>query len=316
MAQLTAEQIQRTIEACRAHLAEMGETFRAHLDCDVRLSAAEPRPYAADAVSAFEGPGLAVSLVLGEQGLLLLIPEPIPLPAWYRQPGISENNRLQTFAHELSLQLLPADLQADRYSARAAASLKEFAEQAQIDPTATAIDLPVFHADAAESDPPFATILVIMPIEALAAEGLDGEPVAGEPELNEASTEPSAEAEEENRFDFPDDDDTDEATFTEDGPPVSADTGLSLDQALRALRVLNVPVTVSVRLAERKMPLGQIVALAPGGLITFSKSCEDLLDLFVNNHRYCQGEAIKIGENFGLKVAKVGVTEARKDHVL
>jgi flagellar motor switch protein FliN/FliY len=324
MAQLTAEQIQRTIEACRAHLAEMGETFRAHLDCDVRLSAAEPRPYAADAVSAFEGPGLAVSLVLGEQGLLLLIPEPIPLPAWYRQPGISENNRLQTFAHELSLQLLPADLQADRYSARAAANLKEFAEQAQIDPTATAIDLPVFHTDAAESDPPIATILMIMPVEALAAEGPDGETVAGEPELNEASSEPSAEAEEENRFDFPDDD-ADEATFTEDGqqvsarqdgPHVSTDMGLSLDQALRALRVLNVPVTVSVRLAERKMPLGQIVALAPGGLITFSKSCEDLLDLFVNNHRYCQGEAIKIGENFGLKVAKVGVTEARKDHVL
>ncbi|HUE13291.1 MAG TPA: FliM/FliN family flagellar motor switch protein [Planctomycetaceae bacterium] len=321
MAQLTAEQIQRTIEACRAHLAEMGETFRANLDCDVRLSAAEPRPYAADAVSAFEGPGLAVSLVLGEQGLLLLIPEPIPLPAWYRQPGISENNRLQTFAHELSLQLLPADLQADRYSARAAASLKEFAEQAQIDPTATAIDLAVFYADAAESDPPIATILMIMPIEALAAEGLDGATVAGEAESTEASTEPSAEAAEENRFDFPDDD-ADEATFAQDqdqdqdGQQVSANTGLSLDQALRALRVLNVPVTVSVRLAERKMSLGQIVALAPGGLITFSKSCEDLLDLFVNNHRYCQGEAIKIGENFGLKVAKVGVTEARKDHVL
>jgi flagellar motor switch protein FliN/FliY len=254
---------------------------------------------------------------LGEQGLLLLIPEPIPLPAWYRQPGISENNRLQTFAHELSLQLLPADLQADRYSARAAASLKEFAEQAQIDPTATAIDLAVFYADAAESDPPIATILMIMPVEALAAEGLDDETVAGEPESTEASTEPSAEAAEENRFDFPDDD-ADEATFAQDqdGQQVSANTGLSLDQALRALRVLNVPVTVSVRLAERKMPLGQIVALAPGGLITFSKSCEDLLDLFVNNHRYCQGEAIKIGENFGLKVAKVGVTEARKDHVL
>jgi flagellar motor switch protein FliN len=313
MAQLTAEQIQRTIEACRAHLAEMGETFRAHLDCDVRLSASEPRPYAVDAVSPFEGPGLSVSLVLGEQGLLLLIPEPIPLPAWYRQPGISENNRLQTFAHELSLQLLPADLQADRYSATAADSLKEFAEQAQIDPAATAIDLPVFHTDAAESDPPIATILVIMPVEALAAEGPAGETGAAEPE----STEPSAESAGEYSFDFPEDDeDEEEAAFTPDPQQPSAETGLSLDQALRALRILNVPVTVSVRLAERKMPLGQIVALAPGGLITFSKSCEDLLDLFVNNYRYCQGEAIKIGENFGLKVAKVGVSDARKEHVL
>jgi flagellar motor switch/type III secretory pathway protein FliN len=97
---------------------------------------------------------------------------------------------------------------------------------------------------------------------------------------------------------------------------VSPDTGLSLDQALRALRIMNVPVTVSVRLAERKMPLGQIVGLVPGALVPFNKSCEELLDLFVNNYRYCQGEAIKIGENFGLKVARVGVQEERKEHVL
>jgi flagellar motor switch protein FliN len=336
MAQLTAEQVQRTIEACRAHLAEMGDTFRVNLDCDIRLTAEEPRPYAADVISAFDGPGLAVSLVLGEQGLLFLIPEPFPLPAWYQAPGLSENNRLQSFAHELSLEMLPADLQADRYRAVAAASLKAVAERAQIDPSATTLVLPVFHANAAEAEAPVARILVVIPVEGSRllpqeeasasaqpanAEGLPNEPGKGElnknesPSLEPASTEPPTDSSE-----LDSDALASEQAAEEEPTPTSenvpATSGISRDEALRALRILNVPVTVSVRLAERKMPLGQIVALVPGALVTFNKSCEDLLDLFVNNHRYCQGEAIKIGENFGLKVAKVGVTEERKEHVL
>lgn len=90
----------------------------------------------------------------------------------------------------------------------------------------------------------------------------------------------------------------------------------NVDLAWRAQRILPVPVTVSVLLAERKMPVGQVAGLVPGALITFNKSCEDLLDLFVNNHRHCQGEAVKIGEHFGLKVVRVGVQETRKEHVL
>ncbi len=191
---------------------------------------------------------------------------------------------------------------------------------------ATALDLPVFYPDAADSDPPIATILVIVPVdvsaaasqdempasaEALAAEGMPGEAKTAETESSEPSAlsaESSSDASVwENAVD------AGSPQASEEVPPA---TGLSLEQALRALRILNVPVTVSVRLAERKMSLGQIVALVPGALVPFNKSCEDLLDLFVNNYRYCQGEAIKIGENFGLKIAKVGVTEERKEHVL
>ncbi len=307
MAQLTADQIDRTIETCRTILAETGETFRANLDCHVRLTAGEPHPYTTEALAAFAGPGLALSFTLGEQGLVLLVPEAIQLPSWYRQPGLSENNRLQTFAHELSLQLLPADLQADRYAAGFAASLKEYAEQAAVNPSAKAIDVKVFAVAAAETDAPITTLLLVLPVDAI-------------PKLEPSA--PLADAAPEGEIGaFPDDDVLDAALGgkKETAAPregASPPTGLSLDEALRALRILNVPVTVSVRLAERKMPLGQVVALAPGALVPFTKSCEDLLDLFVNNYRYCKGEAIKIGEHFGIKVAKVGVIEERKEHVL
>jgi flagellar motor switch protein FliN/FliY len=305
MAQLTAEQIQSTVDACRAHLAEIAETFRTGLDCDLRLIAGDPRPFADDTLAPFAAPGLAVSLFLGEQAIVVLIPEPVPLPAWYREPDTSQDNRLQTFAHELSLQLLPADLQADRFSALFAPNLREFVERSSVDPTAAVLDLRVFAADAGETDPPVADILVIVPAHVGPTAIEDAAP--RESDFEEASaTLPQSNSDEPNYEDV-------EPTQTSE--PVSAATGLTLDQALRALRILDVPVTVSVRLAERKMPLGQIVALVPGALVTFNKSCEDLLDLYVNNHRYSQGEAIKIGEHFGLKIAKIAVTDERKDHI-
>ena len=203
--------------------------------------------------------------------------------------------------------MLPADLQADRYSAKAAANLKQFAEQAQLHATASVLPLPVFQSDAAESDPPLATLLLIVPADVV------GPDVALADDENTPAT---ADAEAQTPAGDSDDADaieTDPAGAVARGP---AAMGSPVEQMLRAMRILNVPVTVSVRLAERRMPLGQVVALAPGALVPFNKSCEDLLDLFVNNYRYCQGEAIKIGENFGIKIAKVGVTEERKEHIL
>lgn len=74
-------------------------------------------------------------------------------------------------------------------------------------------------------------------------------------------------------------------------------------------RLTRLPVTISVRLAEKKIELGQLLAINPGTLITFNKSCEDLLDLYINNRIYCRGEAVKIGEKFGLKINEVNVSE-------
>lgn len=303
MAQLAAEQIQRIIETCRAQTADLRESFRTNLRCEVRLTAAEPQPYAADAVAAaYSGPGLAVSLVVGDQGILLLVPEQLPLPAWYRQPSISENNQLQTFAYELSMLLLPADLLADRYTASPAESLKEAAERMQVNSAATMLELSAFPDGAAEGDPPTTKLLIVVPVDSPNLPPPKIETPAPPAEEKKPSSAPPA--------------DSDRGSGTPKQtavPPLG--NPQSADQAMRALRILRVPVTVSVRLAERKVPLGQVVGLAPGALVTFTKSCEELLDLYVNNFRYCQGEAVKIGESFGLKIARVGVTEERKEHV-
>jgi flagellar motor switch protein FliN/FliY len=76
-------------------------------------------------------------------------------------------------------------------------------------------------------------------------------------------------------------------------------------------RLRKIPVQLSVRLAEKRIPVSQLLTITPGALITFNKSCEDQLDLYVNNALYCRGEAVKIGEKFGLKINQVGATPQR-----
>ncbi len=311
MTQFTDAQIQRTIDTCREHLVEVAESFRTALGCEIRLSAGEPTPVGeSSGLADFQVPGLAVSLVIGDEGLLVLIPHSLPLPAWYREPDLSQNNQLQTFAQELSLHLLPADLEAERYLALSTENLIEVAQSAQATPAAKMMELAVFHPDGTH-EAAFAKILVIVPVSAPPV------PAAVQAASDDAS-QIDASADEEDFDDSLADEmeDAFAAASDEDEQDRANSAAASADSALRALRILRVPVTVSVRLAERKMSLGAVVALVPGSLVTFSKSCEDLLDLYVNNHRYCQGEAIKIGESFGLKVSRVDVTEERKERIV
>ena len=81
-------------------------------------------------------------------------------------------------------------------------------------------------------------------------------------------------------------------------------------------RVRTLPVSVVVTLAEKRIDLGQLLAISPGTMIPFNKPCEELLDLYVNNHLHARGEAVKIGEKFGLKVNRIGVVDERISPVL
>ena len=73
-------------------------------------------------------------------------------------------------------------------------------------------------------------------------------------------------------------------------------------------RLGRIPVPVVVRLAEKRAPLAAVRALAPGSLLTFEKGCEEPLELFVSaaaRRPHAVGEAVKVGERFGLKITAV-----------
>jgi flagellar motor switch protein FliN/FliY len=78
---------------------------------------------------------------------------------------------------------------------------------------------------------------------------------------------------------------------------------------LKTLLKLRVPVIV--RLGHARMPLSNILRLAPGAIIELPQLADQPLDLMVNNKVVGRGAAVKIGENFGLRVTDVGAPQDR-----
>jgi flagellar motor switch protein FliN/FliY len=65
-------------------------------------------------------------------------------------------------------------------------------------------------------------------------------------------------------------------------------------------------VPVIVKLAERKLTLAEVMRLGPGAIIEFLKSNDEPLELLINNKTIGLGDAVKVGENFGLKINQIG----------
>lgn len=71
-------------------------------------------------------------------------------------------------------------------------------------------------------------------------------------------------------------------------------------------RILHLQVPVIVKLAERKLMLSEVMRLGVGAIIEFFKSSNEPLELMINNKTIAIGEAVKVGENFGLRIKQVG----------
>lgn len=73
----------------------------------------------------------------------------------------------------------------------------------------------------------------------------------------------------------------------------------------RILRLLQTEVPIIVTLATKQENGGKLLQLGPGSIIEFEQSCEEPLQLSVNNLPIGLGEAVKIGDHFGLKIVSI-----------
>ena len=78
-----------------------------------------------------------------------------------------------------------------------------------------------------------------------------------------------------------------------------------------AKSLLKVRVPVTVTLASAKYPVSQILELGPGSIIQFNKRCEDNLTLEVGDHSLARGEAVKVGDKFGLWITSITMPDER-----
>lgn len=71
-------------------------------------------------------------------------------------------------------------------------------------------------------------------------------------------------------------------------------------------RILHLEVPVIVQLAERSMNMAEVLSLNVGSVIEFEKQFEAELKLVVTNRQVGLGHAVKVGENFGLRITRIG----------
>ena len=78
---------------------------------------------------------------------------------------------------------------------------------------------------------------------------------------------------------------------------------------IKAILQLEVPLIVQI--AMRIMTVEEVTSLVPGAIIELPKPADDELELLVNNKPIGTGTAVKVGENYGLRVTYIGDLQDR-----
>ncbi len=69
--------------------------------------------------------------------------------------------------------------------------------------------------------------------------------------------------------------------------------------------VLDVPVQLSVELGKRTIPIAEIISLGPGSIIELGKAAGEPLDVLVNGKLVARGEAVVVGEKYGIRITEL-----------
>lgn len=76
-------------------------------------------------------------------------------------------------------------------------------------------------------------------------------------------------------------------------------------------RILGLSVPVAIVLAEREMPVETLLDLKVGSIIEFDVPFDSELTFVVANQAIGYGQAVKVGENFGIRVSELGTVRSR-----
>lgn len=88
--------------------------------------------------------------------------------------------------------------------------------------------------------------------------------------------------------------------------PLSSDVVIGKEkQEINMDTLMNVPVTLSVEIGKRKMPIQQLISLNKGSMVELDKLVDEPLDLLVNGTLLARGEVVVLGENFGLRLVDI-----------
>lgn len=80
----------------------------------------------------------------------------------------------------------------------------------------------------------------------------------------------------------------------------SADTGASnLDL------MMDIPVVLSMEIGKTRMTIGEVLKLGKGSIVELQRMADEPLDVLVNGTLVAHGEAVVVGERFGVRLTDV-----------
>lgn len=73
--------------------------------------------------------------------------------------------------------------------------------------------------------------------------------------------------------------------------------------------VMDVPVELTIELGRKQVKIGDVLRLGPGSVLELDKANGEPLDVYVNNRLVARGEAVVVGERYGIRLIEVLVGE-------
>jgi flagellar motor switch protein FliN/FliY len=91
------------------------------------------------------------------------------------------------------------------------------------------------------------------------------------------------------------------AQFNDLGPKAAAAPGQELNLNL----ILDVSVTLALEVGRARMPVRELLQLAPGAIVELDRLASEPLDVLVNGVRIARGEVVVVDEKFGIRLTDV-----------
>lgn len=80
----------------------------------------------------------------------------------------------------------------------------------------------------------------------------------------------------------------------------------STSKSLEALGfVMDVPVELTVEIGRKNLKIADVLRLGPGSVVELTKDNGEPLDVYVNNRLVARGEAVVVGERYGVRLTEV-----------
>lgn len=287
---------QAASEAQEAFSRTFGETFE--------FVPQQTGPYDASALSdQCNGPGLGIVLGSASLKTIMVLPESSGLlPSWYKDPDATGESKLSTLGQELGATLLPDELFPDEVQAGHVACLSDSIERCGVADGAQQISYLLSTPDHQ------ANLTMIWPVDDpqhFFSDSVDASSAPGAKSEDESTECPAEDAPSSNSE--PDEPGSEASMMPSDTQHTSrlrsAKSFKELPDYTKSLLKIRVPVVVN--LASTKQRVENILDLEIGSIIQFEKSCDETLTLEIGNREVGEGEAVKIGEKFGLRITSL-----------